>query len=256
MGKFRAETNSLPYFFVHFSTFARISYLNQMKSARLLVFLFLVIPFTVRSQSLSRVTSGIDIGLGYQDKVWVPSALYHQDLSLNNFPWFRVGWGVRTWGYYAGRTDLLPKTSSITGDTLKFGKITSNGISFLVGANVRLWRFDIGANTDLIGIAFGAKRRGLYTSSSFVEGEGAEFYNAYVSSTPTTLNALPLFLDNNNGQSEIFVRYWITDRIGFKVGYIQGRITYTASEKLDNRQTRFSTTYGVPYAALSFPLYN
>jgi hypothetical protein len=26
--------------------------------------------------------------------------------------------------------------------------------------------------------------------------------------------------------------------------------------KLDNGQKRFSTTYGVPYAGLSFPLYN
>lgn len=227
-----------------------------MKSTRLIVFLIFLIPFSGFAQSISRVTSGIDLGLGYQDKVWVPSAMYHQELSLNNFSWFRIGWGVRTWGYYAGRTDLLPKNISANSDTLKFGKITSNGISLLAGASVRLWKFDIGANTDLIGVAFGVKRRGLYTNSSFEDGEGAEFYNAYVPSSPTILNVVPVLLSNNSGQSEIFVRYWITERIGVKLGYVHGRVTYTSTEKLDGGQTRFSTTYGVPYAAISFPLYN
>lgn len=168
----------------------------------------------------------------------------------------RLGWGIRTWGYYAGKTDLVPKTYSASGDTLKFGKITSNGISFLAGASLKLWKFDIGANTDLIGFAFGVKRKGLYTKSSFTKGDGAEYYNAYVSSSPSALNALPLFLNNNNGQSEVFVRFWFTDRIGLKVAYVHGRTTYTASEKLDNGQNRFSKTYGVPYASIAFPLYN
>jgi len=228
-----------------------------MKSTRLLIFLIFLIPFTGATQSLSRVTSGVDLGLGYKDKAWVPSIMYHQNLSLSNFSWFQIGWGVRTWAYYAGRTDLAPKDNLLSGgDTLKFGKVTTNGISFLAGATVKLWKFDIGANTDLIGVAFGVRRRGLYTKSSSVEGEGAEFYNAYVPSSPTPLNAVPLFLNNNNGQSEVFLRYWITPRVGIKVGYVHGRISYTATEKLDNGQKRFSTTYGVPYAALAFPLYN
>lgn len=227
-----------------------------MKVFRLAVIFIFVISFASFGQTLSRVTSGVDVGTGYKDKTWVPSIMYHQDLSLNNFPWFRIGWGVRTYGYYAGRTDLAPKDYSSSGDTLKFGKITSNGISFLVGANVRLWKFDIGANTDLIGVAFGVRRRGLYTKSTFASGQGAEFYNSYVPSSPTSLNVVPLLIDNNNGQSEVFVRFWITERVGIKVGYVHGKVTYTASETLDNGQKRFSSSYGVPYAAVSFPLYN
>ena len=69
-----------------------------MKSIRFIVlFVFLGLSEAF-SQDISRVTSGIDVGLGYQDKVWVPSVTYHQELSLSNFPWFRVGWGVRGWG--------------------------------------------------------------------------------------------------------------------------------------------------------------
>ncbi|WP_233876179.1 hypothetical protein [Dyadobacter sp. CY323] len=211
---------------------------------------------TAFSQSLSRVTSGIDLGVGYLDKVWVPSVLYHQELSLTNFPWFRIGWGVRAWGYYAGRTDLAPKNNALSGDTLKFGRVSSNGASFVLGANFRVWKFDIGANTDLFGVAFGVKRKGLYTKSTLFDGEGSKYYNDYVPSNPSTINLLPLALDKQNGQSELFLRYWFTDRIALKLGYTYGRITYATAEKLDNGQKRFSKTFGVPYAALSFPFYN
>ncbi|MCF2489028.1 hypothetical protein [Dyadobacter sp. CY347] len=227
-----------------------------MKSFRLIVLFILVGSIQGFTQSLSRVTSGVDLGLGYQEEEWVPAALYHQELSLANFQWFRIGWGVRTWGYYAGRTNLTPKDNALSRDTLEFGRLSANGASFVLGANVRLWRFDIGANTDLFGIAFGLRRNGLYTKPGFSEGEGAKYYNAYVKSNPSTLNFLPLALDNQNGNSEVFVRYWITDRFGVKLGYTSGRITYATEAKLDNGQKRFSKTYGVPYFALSFPLYN
>ena len=227
-----------------------------MKSFRLIVLFVCIGSIQGFAQSLSRVTSGIDLGLGYQEEKWVPAIMYHQELSLANFQWFRIGWGIRTWGYYAGRTDLLPKDNAVSMDTLQFGKVTANGASFLIGANVRLWRFDIGANTDLVGIAFGLRRKGLYAKPTIGDGEGSEFYNAYVRSNPATLNFLPLAMDNQNGQSEIFLRYWVTDRIGVKLGYTHGRITYAAEAKLDNGQKRFSKSYGVPSISVAFPLYN
>jgi hypothetical protein len=227
-----------------------------MKSIRFIVLFIFLGSITSYSQSLSRVTSGLDLGLGYQDEIWVPSAMYHQELSLSNFSWFRIGWGVRTWGHYAGKTNLFPQDHALSNDTLKFGRITTNGISFLIGASVKVWRFDIGANTDLLGFAFGVKRQALYSKPSLYEGDGAAFYNGYVTSKPNILNVIPLALDKQSGQSEVFLRYWITDRIGLKLGYVHGRTTYNTEVKLDNGQKRFSTTYGVPYAGISFPLYN
>lgn len=225
-----------------------------MKCTRLIILFLLAATSFSHSQSTSRVTSGIDLGTGYKKNIWVPSVMFHQELSLNNFSWFRIGWGVRTWGYYANKTNLVPQNTQFSDDTLKFGRITSNGISFLAGASIRLWKFDLGANTDLFGLAFGAKRSGLYTKSSLFEGEGAEYYNKYVSSTPSLGNALPLVLDKQNGQSELFMRFWFTERIGLKVGYVYGRVTYKTEDKLDNGQNRYSTTYGLPYAAMSFPI--
>lgn len=206
-------------------------------------------------QRAPRVTSGIDIGTGYLDGEWVPAVTYHQDLSLNNFPWLRVGWGVRAWGYYAGRTDLLPQTNKTSRDMIQMGKVTANGVSFLVGANFRLWRVDLGANTDLVGIAFGLKRKAYYSTDFPVDTDDAGNYNTHVPATPAMFNALPLALDKQNGQSELYLRYWITERIGVKLGYSYGRITYMTSDKL-NGENRFSKMYGFPFAAIAFPLYN
>ncbi|WP_025761459.1 hypothetical protein [Dyadobacter tibetensis] len=212
---------------------------------------------SLQAQSLSRVTSGLDLGLGYQgtDKIWAPAIMYHQDLSLKHFPWMRLGWGVRTYGIYGGASQLAPKASASAGDTLSLGKISTNGISFLISASVSFGPVEIGANTDLIGLAFGTKRSALYTSAS-LDGEGAEFYNSYVKAGPSSLNALPLLLSNNNGQSEIYARIWFNNRFGVKLGYNFGQTSYSSVEKLDNGQTRFSTDYHYPYLGLTFPLYN
>lgn len=227
-----------------------------MKINRFLFAIGFFCSLQVSAQTTARVTSGVDLGLGYQNKVWVPAVTYHQELSLTNFSWLRFGWGVRTWGYYAGKTDLMPEKTSFSNDYLKYGKITSNGLSVLAGLNFRFGDFDIGGNTDLIGLAFGAKRNGLYTKDYAFEDDEAGYYNTLVRSAPSFFNVLPVALQNQNGQSELYLRYWISTTIGVKVGYVMGRTTYTTSEKLDNGQDRFSKSYAVPSVSISFPLYN
>ena len=214
-----------------------------MKIKLILIAAIIIFSVQVKAQSLSRVTQGVDIGVGSDfDKtnaLWTPSATFHQELSLKNFSMFQIGWGVRAFGSYnLGRTDLAPKKSATYGDTLSFGKITSTGISFLIGASVKLGPVEIGVNTDLVGIVFGTRRSGLY-STIYSDGTGAEFNNKYVYSSPSTLNALPLVFGNQNGQSEAFARIWLAHQVGFKVGFKYGRNTYTSEKKLDNEQTRF-----------------
>lgn len=230
-----------------------------MTNKILTTLLFITISCSLKAQSLSRVTSGVDVGLGYgyDNKQWAPSGTYHQELSLKHFPWFNVGWGVRTWGFYTGRTDLFPKSSvaAAAGDTMKYGNISTTGVSFLFGLNVKLWRFDIGANTDLISVVFGPNRKGLYDAAS-ISGAGSEYVQQHVNSTPNLFNTVPLLVDNQNGQSELYVRYWVTNRIGVKAAYVYGSVAYKTTVSLNGGQNLYSTTYGIPYLAVSFPLYN
>ena len=227
-----------------------------MKIIRLALLLLLLSTAASQAQYASRVTSGIDLGTGYQDKAWAPSIAYHQELSMNGFSWFNLTWGVRTAGYYVGDKTLTPKNSFSSGDSLKFGRLTSNSLSIMGGVMLKFKKLEIGANTDLIGIAIGVKRKGLYTKNAFPTGEGSEYYNTLISSSPNFFNAVPLAFENNSGQSEVFVRYWITQRIGIKAGYVHGRTTYKTEFRLDNNQKLFSTSYDMPYLAVCFPLYD
>lgn len=218
--------------------------------------MFLLSTVVTNAQYASRVTSGVDVGTGYNDKAWAPSVMYHQELSINGFSWFNLGWGVRTAGYYTGSKALLPENAISKGDSLQFGKLTSNSLSILFGVMLKFGAFDIGANTDLLGIAVGVKRQGYYSKQSFPRGEDSEYYNTNISSSPNFFNIIPLGLEKNSGQSEVYVRYWFTERIGVKLGYLHGRQTYKTDVKLANNINRFSTTYDMPYIAISFPLYN
>ena len=147
------------------------------------------------------------------------------------------------------------KTIRSSDDTLKFGRITDNGISLLVGASVRFWKFDIGANTDLFALAFGVKRRGLvYQIHICYEGMVLNSTTHMLKAIrATAFNVVPWLLDNRTGSRKYFFGTGLPKGLDVKLGYVHGRVTYTASEKLDNGQKRFSVNYGVPYAALSFP---
>ena len=254
MFKFKAWTGPrLIFCLIFLSLF--IIVMSNMKFFKISILLIALSSITSFAQNTARVTSGVDFGVGYQDKVWVPSVMYHQELGMANFPWFRIGWGVRTWGYYAGEKNLYPSGKSFSNDYLKYSKVTSNGLSVLFGANFRLGSFDIGANTDLAGIAIGAKRNGLYSKDYIIEDDGG-YYKKLIRSKPSFINALPAVLDDQNGQSELYLRYWITTTIGVKVACVIGRTTYTTTEKLENGENRFSKNYAVPSVSVSFPLYN
>ncbi|MCE7067709.1 hypothetical protein [Dyadobacter sp. CY326] len=212
-------------------------------------------------QTQSQASAAIDVGTGFSnDNSWAPSVLYYEQVSLNRAPWFRFGLGIRAWGYYADRTNLYTRTDSPQ-DYLEYDKVSVNGLSFVVGANLRFWKIDLGVNTDLIGASFGSKRSGFYEKSTNTPGVGAPNYNKWLKTSPVIFNAVPLFVENYNGQSEAYARIYIGRRIGVKIGYLYGHVAYRTRNKndskvfLDNNQRRISQNYGVPYAAVSFPLF-
>ena len=231
-----------------------------MKRLQFLLITMLSGTLTCYSQSQPQASAGFDLGSGFKNNSLAPSVLYHEELGLHGIPWFRVGLGIRGWGYYSDNTNLLSQNSSSIKDTVQYRNVSTNGLSFVIGANFRVWKIDLGANTDLIGIAFGSKRSGLYSKNSSGSGDGAAYYNKWVRTSPVIFNMLPAVLSNYNGQSEVYARIWVTRKLGIKFGYVYGKTAYLTKdiggEKvfLDNRQRRFSNTYGMPFAAVTLPL--
>jgi len=224
----------------------------------LIIVLLLNATVTHAQHHTSPIAGGVDVGAGVGSHSWAPSIMYHEEIGTQRLPWLRLGLGFRAWGYYAGRTNLDTKRIAGIEDYLEYRDVSINGISFLAGVNVSFWKLDIGVNTDLLGLTYGSKRHGYYEKDVPTDGTGKPYYDKWLASKPTLFNALPLALRRNSGQSEAFVRFKAGRRLGVKVGYTYGRVTYTTKKidgfnvYLDNSQRHVSKVYGLPYAALAF----
>lgn len=215
---------------------------------------------TVLAQNQYRATAGIDVGAGFNSSFGSPAILYHEEAGFHRVTWFKVGVGIRAWGIYGGPVSLTSQNDIALRDALEYQSISVNGASFVLGANFRVWKLDIGANTDAFAFAFGSKRHAFYPKNTLTPGEGADFYNKQVLTMPVNFNAFPLIFSKQNGQSEIYARIWIRRGLGIKLGYLAGRMAYVTKrvdgEKivLDNGQRYFSGAYGLSYAALCFSI--
>jgi len=185
--------------------------------------------------------------------------MYHEEIGPQKLPWLRFGVGFRAWGYYAGRTNLYTKRMAGIEDYLEFRDVSVNGLSFVAGVNVSIWKLDIGVNTDLLGFTYGSKRHGYYEKEGRPSNDtGKPYYDSWVAAKPTLFNAVPLVLRRNTGLSEAFVRFKAGRNVGVKLGYTYGRITYTTKKidgfnvYLDNSQRHVTKVYGLPYVALAF----
>ena len=231
-----------------------------MKVLKMSIAIFLFKTTVCVAQVKSRLSAGIDVGSGFTSNSWAPSVLYHEDLGPRNLPWLRVVLGFRAWGYYGGKMDLESQNDKDLRQELQYRHVSSNGISLVTGMNIKVWKVDLGANTDLIGLALGTKRSAYYAKNTQTPGAGQAYYNTWVSTAPTILTALPLVLEKAAGQSEVHARIWITRSLGLKLGYLYGRQVYLTRKVedkrvfLDHGQRYFSSTHGMPYAALAFSL--
>ena len=232
-----------------------------MKSLYALLFLVGILKANVVYSQQSQASAGIDLGSGFTSNSWAPSILYHEELSIPKLPWLRIGLGIRGWGYYSERINLFTRKGTPK-DFLEYRDVSANGVSFVLGANIRVWRIDLGVNTDLAGVSLGTKRHAYYDKRPEIPGTGAANYETWVATRPVIFNAVPLLLNNYNGQSEVYARIFFSRSIGLKVGYVYGQIAYLTKNSrdgrvfLDNSQRRVYNTYGMPYAALTIPLFN
>ncbi len=211
------------------------------------------------AQRISRVTSGLDVGTGFATNEFAPSLLYYQAISPRNLPWFQISAGMRVWSYFGNDASLAAPSGTSRDDVMRLSRVTATGANFMVGVNFHLaQRIDLGVNTDLFGIAFGKRRNAIYSLGNPLTAPDSirTLNGTEIGIAPTNLNAIPSLYRPNNGQTEAFLRIWITQRVGIKLGYVVGRIAYRSDNALNNGQKRFSFGYEMPYISAAFPLYN
>ena len=112
-------------------------------------------------------------------------------------------------------------------------------------------KVEVGFNIDVLGIGFGSK-----TEGEFVSTENDEF-NGTQTAKPTSISLL-LGGDNDRGMlnSEIYVGYWITEKLNARVGLNYLFTEYTTSEKLAQDNDRFRNKTGMPFIAIGFSPYH
>ncbi len=233
-----------------------------MKILKGLLIILLLNATSTHAQYASPIAGGVDVGVSVGSNSWAPSMMYHEEIGPQKLPWLRFGVGFRVWGLYGGRANLYTERIAGTKDYLEFRDVSVNGLSAVAGVNVSFWKLDIGVNTDLLGLTYGSKRHGYYEKNLPPTETGKPPYDQWVASKPTVFNALPLVLRRNTGQSEAFVRFKASRKLGVKLGYACSRLTYTTKKidgfnvYLDNNQRHVSKVYGLPYVALAFALGN
>ena len=132
---------------------------------------------------------------------------------------FRVGYGLR-FNSYSGKNRLyttaplkLAADPALT-DTLTVGSAGMSNIAATFNVKMRFAKkVEVGFNIDVLGIGFGSK-----TEGEFVSSENDEF-NGTQTAKPTSISLL-LGGDNDRGMlnSEIYVGYWITEKLNARVG--------------------------------------
>ncbi|WP_373514775.1 hypothetical protein [Persicitalea sp.] len=191
-------------------------------------------------------------------------ALSYQNLYGGRF---KIGWGVRYTGFAGKSTELVTAPAKLTSgktgpavmftddilsnfDTLTLNKVQSNALNAVINLQFAFSkRFELGFNIDAIGISFGAQQTGRFHSAS----QSMTLDNSVQTAKPTAFNLL-LVSDNDLGNlnSELYARYWFSDRVAVRAGLSFNFVEYTTDRKLTFDNDRFRYKSLLPMVAVSF----
>ncbi len=193
---------------------------------------------------------------------------YNQWYGIGKANRFKIGWGVRLTSFTAKDRDYVTAPARLTSgevgpqvlfvenilsnfDTLKFARSQTNALNLVIHLGYAFRKVDVGFNIDAIGITFGKTQTGTFIA----ESTGSSFHNTQQSAKPTTFNLL-LVSDNDLGSlnSELYARYWLSEKVGLRLGGSFQFVEYTASQKLTFENDRFRNKILMPFIGVSFKL--
>jgi len=180
---------------------------------------------------------------------------------------FKIGWGIRYTGFAGKSTELVTASAKLTYgktnpsvlfsetiesnlDTLTLNKVQTNALNAVIILQFAISkRFEVGFNIDAIGFSFGAQQTGRFQSAS----ESMALNNSEQTAKPTAFNLL-LISDNDLGNlnSELYARYWISERVALRAGLSFNFVEYTTDRKLTFDNDRFRYKSLLPMVAVSF----
>ena len=216
----------------------------------------------------AKIQNYYEISVGAKTGEFMDALSANHLWSLGKNKKFKAGLGLRLTNYFgtnqayitapailtSGRTDpgvLFSETIEANLDTLTFSKAQSNSINLSIHLQYTIFKkFDLGFNIDAIGFSFGGSKNGIFKSSIAPAGTAIS-----QKAKPTSFNYL-LVSDNDKGtlNSELFLRFWIKENMGIKIGLGFLFTEYTTVNKLTFNNSRFRNKSAMPVVGYCFTL--
>ncbi|MCU0341763.1 MAG: hypothetical protein MUE30_17960 [Spirosomaceae bacterium] len=196
------------------------------------------------------------------------AASYNTLYGVGKSKRFKIGWGVRLTSFVGNNLDYYTAPAKLTSgeygpqvifkenilsniDTLQLTNTQTNALNLVIHLEYSFKRLGLGFNIDALGLTLGGEQSGRFIAKS----TGSRLHNTTQTAKPTTLNAL-LISDNDWGSlnSELYARYWLTDKIGLRAGASFQFTEYTTSRKLTFENDRFRNKILMPFVGVSIKL--
>lgn len=243
--------------------------LMKMKCCLILVLFQSVI---LHAQNKDTNNQAIDFAFGVGKAGASPAIGYEKLYGIGKAKKLKIGYGLRYTGYFANDKDIHFRTApamltsgkySIVAlfsedilnqiDTLHMHNISTNSFNintrFEYGLSKKI---ELGFNIDLIGFTFGKKQEAVF-SAEVSDSQGKSNNSKTFSARPTALNLL-LISDSDIGSlnSEMYLRYWASPKVGIRAGASFQFIEYKTNQKVAFNNDRFRTKQLLPFIALTY----
>ena len=217
------------------------------------VILYLILSaftFNLSAQGLDKTYKNVDLALSGRGSGFSPALSFSQLWGLGKSNRFKIGYVVRVTSYFGGAADFRTAPAKFTSGTSSFSALFADDIianidtfrvkSFQTNAvNIGIVlqyalskKLEIGVNIDATGKTWGSTVTGDLISTKnkrkFKDGSTTS------SSNPETYNFL-LVSDSDIGSlnSEIYARYWATEKIGIRAGLSFQFVELTTDKKVE-----------------------
>lgn len=233
---------------------------------------FSIISFAVSAQEFKDSYKTFDLAISGGSGVFAPAVSFTQMYGIGKSKRFKLGYGIRLTSFFKQNLEARTAPAKFTSgsssfgalfaddivsniDTLYLPKSQVNSLNVSINLQYALTRkLEIGFNIDATGYSFGADQTGELISKKnkrkFADGSTTS------SATPAGLNLL-LVSDSDLGNlnSEVYARYWVTEKIGIRVGTSFLFTEYTSNKKVtlpDGQNNRWRYKSLTPMIAVSY----
>ena len=238
----------------------------------LVLFFFTIISFSISAQEFKDSYNTFDVALAGSSNAFSPAVSFTQMYGLGKSKRFKIGYGIRLTSFFMSNVSARTAPAKFTSgsssfgalfaddiianiDTLQLSTAQNNSVNVSINLQYALSKkLEVGFNIDATGYSFGASQTGTLISNKnkhkFTDGTTTTVSN------PNGLNLL-LVSDSDLGSlnSEIFARYWVTEKIGVRAGLSFLFTEYLSDKKVqltDGLNNRWRYKSLLPLIAVSY----